>query len=924
MNRFLNRACTWLIGCVLCCGTAWAAPTNLVIIDPGNRSVEDLIREGHDVVAEIGTTMMLLRAPGDVRPDELLRIVPDGSDYFLAAMNDPSAELIEDGFRILFEDSGVYLIALSEKIDMTRITMQRVELKHLTLRPMKHPREIRKPVVSRDVIPEIQTMVSEVSLTNFQAIMYQLVSYPNRYSCGSGQGPQAAAWIRQEFLDMGYTDVRYQDFDNCSDNVIARKPGLINPERVWVIGAHYDSYATGTAPGADDNGSGTAAILEIARVMQTRDFEDTIEFVLYASEELGLYGSDAYAAEAESAGVDIIGSIAIDMIGYLESGDTADIDIIDNTSSNWLELQTFQAIQDYVTGTPYKDSQLPGGASSDHASFWDHGYSAILLFEDYPDYSPYIHTANDTIDTSLNNWPLAMAFTKTALATLAVGAVPVPSGIYMMNHVFDDSTGDNDATIDPGETIEFVVTVKNNLGQTAENVSLQLQCSGNCSGVTVTQPTANLGTLAEGETRSNDAQPFIVVFSSMIPNWTDVTFTVNISASGPYINAVSFTETVTSAVFSREYFWNMDTNPNWTVVGGSGNYRFQWGVPTGQGGEYGEPDPTAGYTGSNVYGYNLSGDYPDSMSEQTLTTGAINCSHMNGTTLNFQAWLGVEQPSYDHARVQISTNGTTFSTVWENGSTLNGGAWSPMNIDISAQADGQSSVYIRWTMGPTDSGWTYCGWNIDDVSVWGWTIPGAGTPSPTPPPTATPAPGTPTPTRTPTQTLPTHTPIPSNTPSSTPTTPGVPTNTPAPYTPTATPTGDFTPPPTSTVTPAMPTGTPAPGLTIDIVLNASDYSGGDPMTVDVDFAYSGDDRTADFYLLLEVYGSYYFYPSWGLEMDHQTMQFDGMQSFRVPILNFVLPTPLGEAGPFAFYGAVFDAGSFDLVSNVSSESFSFI
>lgn len=902
MNRFSRVLSIVILGCVAWIGFTLAAPTDLVIINPGSQSVDQFIHDGHAVVGELGSLMMLLRDTSDHRADEVFRVTDVSRDLFLVAMNDPErSTLVEDGFDILFENMGVSLVAIPRDFDMTRITSQRVEMKHLTLRPMSHPRKIEQPVSSRDINPIIQTMVSEVDLSNFQAIMNQLVSYPNRYSCGAGQGPQAAQYIRQEFLDLGYSDVRYQDFDNCSDNVIARKPGLIHPERVWVIGAHYDSYATGNAPGADDNGSGTAAILEIARVLQSYDFEDSIEFVLYASEELGLYGSEAYAAEAEASDVDIIGSIAIDMIGYLESGDSADIDIIDNVSSNWLELQTFQAIDDYLPGTPRKDSQLPFGASSDHASFWDHGYASILLFEDYPDYSPHIHTSNDTIGTSLNNWPLAMSFTKTALATLATGAVPVPSGIYIMGHQLDDSTGDNDSTIDPGETVEFIVTLKNLLGHAAENVVMTLQCTNNCTGVVIEQASASLGTLADREIRSNEAQPFSVEFSTSIPDWTDVTFSVTISATGPYVTSATFIESVTAASFTREYFRDMNTDPNWTVSGGSGNYRFQWGVPTGQGGEYGEPDPSSGYTGSNVFGYNLNGDYSNSMAEQMLTTEAIDCAHMIGTSLNFYAWLGVEQPEYDHARVQISTNGTVFATVWENTASMDGGAWSAMNLDISDLADGQSTVYIRWTMGPTDSGWTYCGWNIDDVGVWGWTIPDAGTPTVTPPPSSTPAPGTATPTRTPTS-------------------PVTPTSTPAP--PSATPTAPFTPPPTATEIP--PTFTPTPGLDIAIVLNAEDYAGGDPMLVAVDFDYTGNAQTADFYLLLEVYGSFYFYPSWSLSLDHHSVELAGTQHFSLPILDFTLPSILDAAGPFTFYAAVMRQTSYDLISNVSSESFRFI
>ena len=82
-------------------------------------------------------------------------------------------------------------------------------------------------------------------------------------------------------------------------------------------------------------------------------------------------------------------------------------------------------------------------------------------------------------------------------------------------------------------------------------------------------------------------------------------------------------------------------------------------------------------------------------------------------------WLGVESSTFDHATVQVSRDGSTWTTVWQNSSTITDTAWSLQTIDISAVADNQPQVYIRWGMGPTDSSVTYCGWNIDDVSLSG-------------------------------------------------------------------------------------------------------------------------------------------------------------------------------------------------------------
>jgi C1A family cysteine protease len=163
-----------------------------------------------------------------------------------------------------------------------------------------------------------------------------------------------------------------------------------------------------------------------------------------------------------------------------------------------------------------------------------------------------------------------------------------------------------------------------------------------------------------------------------------------------------------------QYVWNLDSDPGWTTEG-----DWAFGVPTGGGGDWGFPDPTSGATGSNVYGYNLNGDYENDLPPRHLTTSAIDCSDCFATTLRFQRQLGVEHPDYDEASVSVSTDGSVWTEVWKNDMEITDYGWQSVELDISAVADGQETVYLRWTMGPTDGGWTYCGWNIDDIEIWG-------------------------------------------------------------------------------------------------------------------------------------------------------------------------------------------------------------
>jgi len=73
---------------------------------------------------------------------------------------------------------------------------------------------------------------------------------------------------------------------------------------------------------------------------------------------------------------------------------------------------------------------------------------------------------------------------------------------------------------------------------------------------------------------------------------------------------------------------------------------------------------------------------------------------------------------YDHAYVRVSTDGSNWTTIWENEEEITDHSWHYQRFDISDIADSQPTVYLRWTMGPTDGGWRYCGWNIDDVEIW--------------------------------------------------------------------------------------------------------------------------------------------------------------------------------------------------------------
>ena len=226
-----------------------------------------------------------------------------------------------------------------------------------------------------------------------------------------------------------------------------------------------------------------------------------------------------------------------------------------------------------------------------------------------------------------------------------------------------------------------------------------------------------------------------------LPAHSTVIVTVSISAAatsmgtGLFNDTVYFTNTtdhdgdVTQAaslkigVPTPQYSWNLDTNPGWSVAG-----QWAFGTPMGQGGaQHGYPDPASGMTGTNVYGVNLAGDYLATMGgPYYLTLGPVDLRDTSDISLRFQRWLNSDYQPFVYATVDVSNNGTTWTPVWSNGSTvMTQSAWTAQTYDISAVATNQAAVYVRWGYQVGNGAYIYSGWNLDDIQIWGLKASGA-------------------------------------------------------------------------------------------------------------------------------------------------------------------------------------------------------
>lgn len=281
------------------------------------------------------------------------------------------------------------------------------------------PQMVLEKSVRLDPDPFIEDLLDEVNGTNITATVQHLEDYGTR-NCYQPESVEAQNWIRQQFEDMGL-EVRLQDFSmsggEASDNVIATLEGTKYPDEFVVIGSHYDSYTySGLAPGADDNASGSAGVLELARILSQYEFDRTLIFCTFSGEEYGLYGSEAYADSCAAAGMNIQGYLNMDMIGYLEPGSYVHTDLIYPQSAQELADFYTQTCATYLPDFTVEVGTLIGG-DSDHTSFNNAGYMGLFPFEDGSDYSPYIHTTEDLVGPSYNNEDQAVQFAKAILAT---------------------------------------------------------------------------------------------------------------------------------------------------------------------------------------------------------------------------------------------------------------------------------------------------------------------------------------------------------------------------------------------------------------------------------------------------------------------------------------------------------------------------
>jgi len=262
-----------------------------------------------------------------------------------------------------------------------------------------------------DIIEMINKVNESLILTYYDDLM----SFGSRYT-GSENCSLAGQYIYNSFEKLGL-DVIYQNWSlggYKSSNIIATLPGKdLDSNAIFIISAHYD--CTEDSIGADDDGSGVAALLSIAEIMSNYSFNHTIKFITFSGEEVGTYGSLAYARDSYKRGDNIVAVIDVDMIGYAVTTEGSNIiSFMHPERSTWIFDFAEKVSGDYYDYFKLSVESKPNHRGADHQAFVDYGYDGVWVV--HHDIYPWSGTPSDTPDRI--NWSYEVNATKFLIALL--------------------------------------------------------------------------------------------------------------------------------------------------------------------------------------------------------------------------------------------------------------------------------------------------------------------------------------------------------------------------------------------------------------------------------------------------------------------------------------------------------------------------
>jgi hypothetical protein len=348
----------------------------------------------------------------------------------LAERERPGVELYNDGVRAVRRLEPGQAVQLDKGAWLLDQPLRWVERQPLRLPDSVTPIAQVQQIINQVDLPRLMVYANEISGETPATILGQEHVIATRYSAGNptpSTSYLANTYMIERLGRLGLNVTTHTWNASRPPNVIAEKPGL-NPAAagIIIICAHLDSTSGSPltlAPGADDNGSGSVAVLMAAEILSHFNFDATLRFILFTGEEQGLYGSTAYAAMVQNQ--DIRGVLNMDMIAWDAIGGP-DMDIHSRSSVTG-NTALANLYRDVISA--YELPLIPvvygsGTGASDHAPFWTYNIPAILAIENYTadtgaprDFNTYYHSINDRTQHFNQGYFHAMA--KASLATFA-------------------------------------------------------------------------------------------------------------------------------------------------------------------------------------------------------------------------------------------------------------------------------------------------------------------------------------------------------------------------------------------------------------------------------------------------------------------------------------------------------------------------
>lgn len=294
---------------------------------------------------------------------------------------------------------------------------------HFIIRPYSAFKPITKNQTKGSVNPNIQGLLNQLDIGRWYNDVVTLSSWSRRTATTGNVS--AANWLANQFSQMGYA-VSQPSFTvqgQPTNNIMAEKVGTVRPDDWYLVGAHMDSISnTSQAPGAVDNASGCAAVVEMAKVVKDIEFEASLLFICFSGEEQGLHGSAFHVSTLSNNQTlsQLKAALTMDMIGYSSDNDR---ELLIESSQAHTQLMNLIASMaaTYAPGlTTFTSTNYWG---SDHVPYIDAGVPAVLLIDDDYGVYPGYHRSTDQPENISQDQ--AMKIIKTNLATLAslAGAV---------------------------------------------------------------------------------------------------------------------------------------------------------------------------------------------------------------------------------------------------------------------------------------------------------------------------------------------------------------------------------------------------------------------------------------------------------------------------------------------------------------------